>query len=152
MIVALDSGPLGMLPNPTATPATDACNAWLQSLLAAGARVFVSLVSDYEVRRELLRAQKPRSLVRLDTVIEDLEPLRINRGVMRRAAQLWADARSRGRPTAAPESLDADSILAAQVQLLAEELDNEVVVLATTNIRHLAQFVDARRWQDIAAP
>ena len=72
----------------------------------------------------------------------------INRGTMLRAAQLWAEARRRGRPTADAAALDVDVILAAQAQLLAEELREEVVVV-TTNARHLAQFVDARRWQEI---
>jgi hypothetical protein len=39
-------------------------------------------------------------------------------------------------------------ILAAQAQLLGEAVGDAVIV-ATDNIRHLAQFVDARRWQDI---
>lgn len=64
------------------------------------------------------------------------------------AAQLWAGARRRGRPTADAAALDADVILAAQAQLLAEELRQPVIVV-TTNARHLAQFVDARRWQEI---
>ena len=67
---------------------------------------------------------------------------------MRRAAELWAAARKRGRPTADPAALDADVILAAQAQLLAE-LTGDVVVVATDNARHLGQFVDARRWQEI---
>ena len=152
MIVALDSTPLGLLSNPSVRPANDACNQWLQRLLAAGVRVFVSQIVDYEVRRELIRARRVRGLARLDRVVEDLEELPINRAVMRRAAELWAQARQRGRPTADPASLDADSILAAQVQLLAAELPDEVVVLATSNVRHLGHFVDARPWQDIAVP
>ncbi len=44
--------------------------------------------------------------------------------------------------------LDADVILAAQAQLLAEEVDVPVVV-ATMNACHLMQFVDGRGWQEI---
>ena len=72
----------------------------------------------------------------------------ITTDVMRRAAQLWADARNRGRPTADPKALDADVILAAQAQLIGEAAGDRVIV-ATDNIRHLAQFVEARSWQEI---
>jgi len=66
---------------------------------------------------------------------------------MRRAAELWAEARRRGRPTADDRALDADVILAGQAAMLAN--DDPDVVIATTNPRHLDQFVPARRWQDI---
>ena len=69
MIVALDSTPLGLLSNPSVHPANDACNQWLQGLLAAGVRVFVSLIVDYEVRRELIRARRARGIARLDRVV-----------------------------------------------------------------------------------
>ncbi len=67
--------------------------------------------------------------------------------IMLRAAQLWADARKQGMPTAPERSLDVDVILAAQALVLAEE--DEKVVVATTNPRHLSRFVDARDWQEI---
>lgn len=68
---------------------------------------------------------------------------------MLRAADLWANARRRGRPTADPTALDADVILAAQTQLFAEAIRERVLVV-TMNERHLAQFVETRRWQEIA--
>jgi hypothetical protein len=46
-------------------------------------------------------------------------------------------------------ALDADVILAAQA-LNAMEVGSPIVV-ATTNVRHLARFVDARPWQDISS-
>jgi hypothetical protein len=45
------------------------------------------------------------------------------------------------------EALDADVILAAQVHSL--RTGDERVVVATTNVGHLARFVEARRWPDI---
>lgn len=68
---------------------------------------------------------------------------------MLRAAELWAKARREGAPTAHPERLDVDVILAAQVHRFAEAFDTAVVV-ATTNARHLSRFVDARQWEEIA--
>jgi hypothetical protein len=50
-------------------------------------------------------------------------------------------------PTADPLELDADVILAAQAYLLIRTgLD---VVVATTNVGHLARFVPAKKWDEI---
>jgi predicted nucleic acid-binding protein len=151
VIVLLDSGPLGWVTNPNLSPQSLACTRWLSELRIALVPVLVPEIADYEVRRELLRSNKHAGLLRLDALAATAGYLPISTAVMRRAAQLWADARGRGRPTADPHALDGDVILAAQAQLLAEEEGDEVIV-ATTNPRHLDQFVPARRWQEIAAP
>jgi len=46
-----------------------------------------------------------------------------------------------------PKSLDGDVILAAQAKI--EELNGNQVIVATTNVKHLSLFVDAREWQMI---
>jgi len=66
---------------------------------------------------------------------------------MLKAAQYWALARKRGRPTADDMALDGDVILAAQASLVRTTYGETVV--ATTNVGHLSLFVDARRWDDI---
>ena len=129
MIHVLDSSPLGLLSNSLANPEALQCYECLKALIDSGHRVLTSEICDYEVRRELLRANRPR-------------------GIDRRAAQLWAEARRRRRPTADPAALDADVILAAQVQLFAEAM-REPVEVVTTNARHLQQFVGTTRWQEI---
>jgi hypothetical protein len=63
------------------------------------------------------------------------------------AAQFWAEARKTGKPTADHNALDADMILAAQAKL--EEINGNQVIVATTNVKHLSLFVDAREWQSI---
>jgi hypothetical protein len=63
------------------------------------------------------------------------------------AAELWAEARRRGRPTADDRSLHADVILAAQARNLA--LGGHTIIVATSNLRHLSQMTDARLWTDI---
>jgi predicted nucleic acid-binding protein len=63
------------------------------------------------------------------------------------AAELWAQARNRGHITASDPALDGDVILAAQAL---EYLSGGMgMVIATTNVKHLAFFTDARLWTDI---
>ena len=105
-------------------------------------------IADYELRRELLRANKLKGIRRLDDCkLHLLEYLPITTPVMLKAAQLWAESRQAGIPTADPKELDGDVILAAQGLLVGE--GGEGVVIATTNVGHLSRFVDARHWRDI---
>jgi predicted nucleic acid-binding protein len=122
-----------------------ACALWLQQLVTDGARAIVPEIADYEVRRELLRASKNRGIARLDALIAQLEYLPISTAAMRRAAILWAEARQQGMPTATDQSLDADVILAAQ----AVTLGVPEVVIATTNVGHLARFTSAELWRNV---
>lgn len=110
--------------------------------------VILPEIADYEVRRELIRAGKERGITKLDLFKNVLTYRPLTTEVMLLAAQLWADARMKGRPTAEPNALDGDVILAAQAILEGSEV-NEVVI-ATTNVGHLSQFVDAREWRLIS--
>lgn len=145
--VVLDAGPLGLLTNPKATLAAIECREWMIRHLSSGDQFFVPEIADYEIRRELIRARKIKGIVRLDAF--SAQPpsryLAITTATMRRAAELWAQARSRGKPTADPKELDADVILAAQ----ALALGATGVVVATVNVGHLSQFVAADVWQNI---
>jgi len=143
--VLLDSAPLGLLTAPPQKRHAQACSRWLTSLIAAGIRVLVPEITDYEVRRELLRAGKKASVARLDTLAQTTAYLPITTLAMRRAADLWAAARQQGQPTAGDNTIDADMILAAQ----ALTLGIPDVVIATTNVSHLALFVPAEHWQAI---
>jgi predicted nucleic acid-binding protein len=144
-VILLDAGPLGLLSNPNRRGQTLACRRWLQALTAAGRRILVPEIADYEVRRELLRANKVKGLTRLDALAAQLGYLPLTTPAMRRAAELWAQARQQGRPTAADNTIDGDMILAAQ----ALTLGTPDVIIATTNIGHLTRFVTADLWQNI---
>lgn len=144
-VVLLDAGPLGLVTNPRRSPQTLACNQWLQSLLLNGVHVLVPEIADYEVRRELLRAQKMRGLQRLDNFVEAVAYLPLTTAVMRDAAQLWAQIRQSGQPTADRHALDGDVILAAQ----ARSIPADDVIVATTNVGHLIRLVEAALWTDI---
>lgn len=148
-IVLLDSGPLGIVTNPkAASPLSQEGKVWLQSLPQKGYIVMLPEIADYEVRRELIRAGKTAGIRRLDQLKSQIPYRPLTTEVMLLAAQLWADARNRGKPTADSHALDGDVILAAQA-ILEVNAGNEVVI-ATTNVGHLSQFVDAREWRLIS--
>ena len=140
----LDSGPLGMLAHPRPNRAIVT---WLADLRRRGTVVRVSEIADYEVRRELLRANRVASVARLDTLGTVVGYLSVTRQVLLRAAELWAMARRQGRPIADDAALDVDVIIAAQAQLAATSGDE--VIVATGNVGHLSRLVDVREWQDI---
>lgn len=149
LIVVLDTGPLGMASNPNASPETDACQQWLETLLLDGARVCLPEIADYEIRRELLRADKKKGLGRLDSLKATLEYIALTTQTMLMAADFWARARQQGKPATNDAALDGDMILAAQAVTLVKP-DGWQVIVATTNVRHLELFVDARKWNDIS--
>jgi hypothetical protein len=146
VIVLLDSGPLGRITNPRATPVNVQCRQWLASLLAGGIRVLVPEIVDYEIRRELLRAKKVSGLAALDRSHVMLGYLPLTTAVMRQAAEFWALLRQQGQPSASGEALDADVILAAQAVLL-KIAEGERVVIASENYRHLRPHTEAEDWR-----
>ncbi len=150
-IIVLDSGPLGLVSHRPGYPRGDACRVWLDPVRAAGAVVIVPEIADFEVRRELIRANAHAGLARLDHLVVSLVYDPITTPVMHRAAEFWADVRRRGLPTAADQSLDADAIVAAQAALIGGPGDS--VTVATSNPGHLVRFpgIDAQDWPSISS-
>ena len=145
----LDSGPLGLLSQPNASPQVQAINGWLLDCLTNGDVVLVPAIVYYEIRRELIRAQKSTGLARLNAFVE-VDPdryLPLTDRALRLAAELWAQSRQQGLPTASSLDLDIDVILAAQTLTISPP---EQAIVVTTNPRHLGRFVDAREWQEVA--
>ena len=145
--VLLDAGPLGMLAHPKPNPAIDD---WLRRLLASGVRVYIAEIADYEVRRELVRANLLKSLLRLDHLQQVLGYVPISTATMLLAAGFWARLRNQGLQAAPDPALDADMILAAQATILATQ--GRPVIVASENISHLSRLVVARHWQDPTWP
>ena len=145
----LDSGPLGLLTHPQRTAEAVAASEWLSRCLLAGCRVIVPAIVYYELKRELLRAQKTFSTGRLDAFIAATPGryLPLSDEALRLAADLWAKARQGGRPTADANALDIDVIIAAQA--LSFIPDPSDVTVATTNAKHLSHFVSAKQWKEI---
>ena len=144
-IVLLDSAPLGMVTNPKQTAENESCRLWLRNLLSQDVEVIIPEITDYEVRRELLRARKLNGIKRLNALRDALIYLPIDTATMLKAAEFWSQARQMGKPTASNDALDGDVILAAQAALLHNT--NNKVMVATTNVKHLSLFVDAREWK-----
>lgn len=148
-IIVLDSAPLGLLTQRAGHPQGDACRAWLQSHSDAGAIVVVAEIIDYELRRELLRLGRLKSVQRLDlfNTRPTVRYLPLDTPAIRLAAELWAKVRQQGLPTADRHALDADVILVAQT--VNAGFPPADVVVATTNVNHLSRFLPSALWTDI---
>lgn len=147
--IYLDTGVLGMVTHPRANVEARACVQWLRDMLAAGAKVYVPEICDYELRREYVLNNSQNALTRLNALNAAIGYVPLNTRAMQTAADLWSQARKRGQSTAAPKELDADVILAAQAKVNTSSTDS--LAIATTNVGHLARFVTALAWRDISA-
>ena len=116
--ILLDTGPLGMITNRPGNPECQAIQQWFNTM---SDRILLPEISDYELRRELIRANKQRGLRQLDQLKTSIPYLPITTQTMLKAADLWAIARNQGLPTAPPDALDGDVILAAQALILEEQ-------------------------------
>lgn len=133
----LDTGPLGRIAHPR--PNQEIIR-WLQRVLEADIEVIIPEIADYELRRSLLLEGLNKSIERLNELKETLTYLPLKTEIMMKAAEMWAETRKKGRPTADPKELDGDVILAAQ----ALEVN---AIIATENVGHLERFVEAKNWK-----
>ena len=141
-IFLLDASILGAVTNPKTNNLTvRECQLWFDRCLEKSTIFVLPEIADYEIRRELIRANRLRQ--RLKSILQ-YQP--IDTQTMLLAAQLWAESRQRGTHTCDPRELDGDVILAAQAKQL-EALGYEIIIV-TTNVGHLSQFVMAKLWQD----
>lgn len=149
-VVLLDAGPLGLACSRPGAPRVDRCHAWLLHLEFSAADIIIPAIADYEVRRELFRLGARAKLRNLDLLKTRFDTLDISRAALERAAEFWAALRNAGVPTAGPQDLDADSILAGMAATAFDPSD--IVTIATTNVAHLGRFpgIDAREWSTIA--
>jgi predicted nucleic acid-binding protein len=147
-LLVLDSSVVGAITNPKqASPIIRDCQIWFRRSLERQSIFVLPEIADYEIRRELLRGKKINGIKKLDELKSAIYYYPIDSDIMLTAAQLWAESRQRGMPTADARELDGDVILAAQaIQLQAKGYE---VTIVTTNVGHLAQFVHASHWQDL---
>ena len=149
MIVILDSGVLHTLVSTSKVKEVTDCQDWFYYLLSRSAKVVTSSLCNYEVKRELIRRKKVKEINNLNQLKALIDFFPVDDSTLELAAELWAEARNKGMPTADDLSLDADVIICAQYQLLAQEYPGRYVVIATTNVKHLSRFTEAKEWQDI---
>ena len=114
-------------------------------MLAAGHRLVIPEIIDYEVRRELVLRRAAQQLRRLADLRNRMSYAPLTTATMQRAAELWAFARHVGQPTAGDDTIDIDIILIAQ----AFELNDPSAVIATGNVGHIARFFPAELWSAI---
>ena len=147
-IILLDAGLIGLLASAPHLPAVIEGKAWLEGHLGQN-EVTIPDVAAYEVLRELIRLGATEKLIRLDDLRARLFSAEVTEDAWDKAAEFWALVRKAGKPTASPDALDADAILAGVAATIATPGD--AVVIATTNVRHLARFpgIDARPWREV---
>ena len=151
MIVLLDSGIIGNICNPNPSLIRRQLDNWLYGLMARGAYIASSTICDFEVRRSLRLSEIQGSTITgipdLDVLADLIDFIPVDLEITRLAGELWALARRDGIPTAANERLDADLIICATSQSLAQNHPGRNVIVATTNVKHLSRFVAAATWQ-----
>jgi predicted nucleic acid-binding protein len=147
--IVLDSAPLGTLTHRFGIAEADACREWLAAKFRGNDQVIIPEIIDYELRRELIRLGKTASLRRLDRLITHPKVtfLPITSAALRLAAELWAQVRQVGRPTADVHALDVDVIMIAQVRS-ASGLSSDMTV-ATSNASHISLFLPAASWTNL---
>lgn len=147
--IPLDAGVVGLLCSSPMLPEVAACKGWLYGMASAGATIVIPDVTDYEVRREQVRLGAAAKLGRLDRLRSTFRAAEVTPAAWLKASEFWALVRRAGLPTAHPEALDGDAILAAVAVTLVG--DGDTATIATTNVGHLARFpgVDARAWDQI---
>ena len=157
MIVILDSNILTLLVTPldeklsedeTLRKEIHRCTEWFYRLLSKGARIIVSDICDYEVRREFIRI-KSKSVQELDRLRDLIEFQTVTFAVLEKAAELWAKARDLSQSNKIKENIDVDCILAAQWCLLKEQNPGRKVIIATKNIKDFQRVTDCDVWQNI---
>jgi predicted nucleic acid-binding protein len=142
----LDAGPLGMITHPRHEDNKE-INIWLIEQIKNKKKIIIPEIADYELRRELLRCDRNKSIERLNSLKSKVQYLPISTEAMLKAAEFWSIARKRGMPTASDDALDGDVILAAQAYILETQGNN--VIIVSDNVGHLSRYITAKNWREI---
>ena len=149
-IILLDTGPLGALAHPSEKGDIGRIKQWYASLRMARRVVRVPQISDYELRRELIREGLGTSIALLNKLIGETGGLvPIDAKTMNKAAQLWAKCRNDGTAPCDDTALDGDVILCAQAWALAGT--RREVSIATGNKKHIESMATCALWHEIEA-
>ncbi len=148
-ITLLDSMTLALACCNPSQERTRLCLNWLSRLDESGILVIIPAIADYEVRRGLLKKGAPAKLRNLGALRTRLAFVGISTPALEKAAEFWASLQRSGRPTADKKALDGDAILAGIAATIGG--DDDQVIIATENLRHLNRFpgVEAQPWESI---
>jgi predicted nucleic acid-binding protein len=150
MIIVLDTFPASSVGKRSGTTASvlDQCRQWIEACEAAGHRILVPAIAYYEALRELELRQAATQIARLQAFC--LQPRRfipLTTQHLETAARLWGQQRRAGQPSADPQALDCDVILAAQALSLGVAAPE--LIVATTNPAHLSLLLPCDLWTNI---
>ncbi len=145
-LILLDSGPLGLACCRPGVEVVDRCQAWLEEFEDSDAQALLPSLVVYEVRREFLRLGAGAKLRNLAILRNHLPEVDTDRAALDRAAEFWAALRRTGRPTGPDADIDIDAILAGLAVTVGQP--DDMVIVATTNLRHFQRFpgVNALQW------
>ncbi len=110
----------------------------------------IAEITEYEVRRELLRTKKDKACRRLGRYHLTERTIPINREALILASEIWAELRNSGKSTASNQRIDCDTIMIAQSLSLKKYFD-EIIVLTSDpeDISRFCQYgIKVWRWQD----
>jgi predicted nucleic acid-binding protein len=143
-IFIFDSDPAGLVCHDPGSQERGGVWNWMFKEWIAGAIIVIPAIVDYEIRRSLILAGTLDGVRRLDALYEDkhVRYLPITQDAMKRAADLWAQARREHRPTAGDQAIDGDVILSAQAMGFCSDADDWRVI--TENVEHITRYVGDR--------
>jgi predicted nucleic acid-binding protein len=151
MVIMLDTYPAsstGKLPGKPPPTMLDQCLQWVNACEAAGHQILIPAIAYHEALRELEMRRAASQINRLkDFCLQPKRFVSLTTNDLETAAQLWGQARRAGQPTADPQALDGDVILAAQAMGLG--LPPSQFVIATTNPGHLSRYAPCDLWTNI---
>jgi hypothetical protein len=150
MIIVLDTFPASSTGKRSGRAPTllDQCRQWIGACEAAGHRILVPAISYFEALRELELLQAVSQIGRLKAFcLQSQRFIPLTTHHLEAAAQLWGQMRRTGQPTADPQALDCDVILAAQAVSLG--IAAPELIVATTNPGHLSRLVPCDLWTNI---
>jgi hypothetical protein len=149
-VIFLDTFPVSTLGKSPSNPPTltDHCRQWVMNCVAAGRSVLIPSIAYYEALRELELRGATGQIARLRSFcLQRQHFIPMTTEHLEAAARMWAQIRLAGQPTADPQALDGDVILAAQVLSLG--LSPADIIVATTNPSHIRRYAPADLWTNI---
>lgn len=152
-VIILDTGPLSncvvhVARRQQTSSISQQCRQWIDDCEHSGRRILIPAVAYYEVLRSLELRGATSQIGRLkEFCLNGDRFMSLTTRHLESAAQLWAQERKEGKPSAGSESLDADVIITAQALSLG--LPSSDYVIATTNPAHIAPFAPCDLWTNI---